>query len=88
VNLAICLARLGRTHDARSAFMQALASEPDNAKHRYNFAMLLESSGDPAAAVRELDLVLASDPAFAPALAARRRILADHGAARAPTARD
>jgi len=75
VNLAICLARLGRMHDARTAFLRALTIEPDNAKHRYNYAMLLESAGDPAAAVRELDRAIASDPAFAPAPAARRRIL-------------
>lgn len=77
VNLAICLARLGRTADARTAFLQALTIEPENAKHRYNYAMLLESAGDPAAALRELDRAIASDPAFAPAQAARRRILAE-----------
>lgn len=76
VNLAICLARLGRTDDARAAFLRALTSEPDNAKHRFNYAMLLESAGDPATALRELDLAIVSDPAFAPAQAARRRILA------------
>jgi hypothetical protein len=46
--------------------------------------MLLESTGDPVAALRELDLAIASDPTFAPALAARRRILADRGASPAP----
>jgi len=86
VNLAICLARLGRMHDARTAFLRALDSEPDNAKHRYNFAMLLESAGDPVAALRELDLAIASDPAFAPAQAARLRILTDRGAAPAAAA--
>jgi protein O-mannosyl-transferase len=88
VNLAICLARLGRMHDARTAFLRALTTEPDNAKHRYNYAMLLESVGDPAAALRELDRAIASDPAFAPAQAARRRILAERTAAPAPAARD
>ena len=88
VNRAICLARLGRTLDARTAFLEALAIEPGNAKHRYNFAMLLESTGDPVAALRELDLAIASDPTFAPALAARRRILAERTAAPAPAARD
>jgi tetratricopeptide (TPR) repeat protein len=77
VNHAICLARLGRMHDARTAFLGAITIEPDNAKHRYNHAMLLESAGEPAAALRELDLAIASDPAFAPAQAARRRILAE-----------
>jgi tetratricopeptide (TPR) repeat protein len=86
VNLAICLARLGRMHDARTAFLRALDIEPDNAKHRYNFAMLLESAGDPVAALRELDLAIASDPAFAPAQAARLRILTDRGAAPAAAA--
>ena len=85
VNLAICLARLGRTHEARTAFERALTIEPDNAKHRYNYAMLLESAGDPSAALRELDRAIASDPDFAPAQAARRRILA---AAPAPVTQD
>jgi len=80
VNLAISLARLGRTDDARTAFLWALAIEPGNAKHRYNYAMLLETVGDPAAALRELDRAIASDPAFAPAQAARQRIVADDGA--------
>lgn len=84
VNHAICLARLGRMQDARTAFLRALTIEPDNAKHRYNHAMLLESAGDPAAALRELDLAIASDPAFAPAQAARRRFLGDRTTARAP----
>ena len=88
VNLAICLARLGRTDDARTAFLRALTIEPDNAKHRYNYAMLLESAGDPAAAVRELDLAIVSDPTFAPAQAARRRILAEPTDALTPAARD
>jgi len=88
VNLAICLARLGRTDDARTAFLRALTSEPDNAKHRYNFAMLLESSADPAAALRELDHAFASDPAFAPAHAARQRILGERTAAPTPAVRE
>jgi hypothetical protein len=52
--------------------------------------MLLESAGDPAAAVRELDLAIAiaSDPDFAPAQAARRRILAGRAAAPSPAARE
>jgi len=87
VNLAICLARLGRTHDPATAFLRALTIEPDNAKHRYNFAMLLESDGDPAAALRELDRAIASDPAFARAHAARQRILGDRTAAPAPAVR-
>jgi protein O-mannosyl-transferase len=86
VNLAICFARLGRTDEARTAFLRTLTIEPDNAKHRYNYAMLLESAGDPTAALRELDRAIASDPAFAPAQAARRRILAGRPAASAPGA--
>jgi len=88
VNLAICLARLGRRDEARNAFLRAVTIEPDNAKHRYNFAMFLQSIGDLDAARHELELALESDPTFAPARAALRRIRAGSTRSPGPTARD
>jgi tetratricopeptide (TPR) repeat protein len=84
VNRAICLARLGQTDEASTAFLRALSIEPDNARHRYNFALLLEASGDRTAALQQLEAALVSDPDFAPARAARLRILA--GTSASPTA--
>ena len=74
VNLAICLARLGQTNDAKNVFQRVVALDPGNAKHRYNFAMFLEQTSDLDAALQELEVAMASDPAFEPARAARRRI--------------
>ena len=50
---------------ALAAFRQALALQPDNVEAHYYLGLCDRSSGDPLAAIRELEYVLQRDPDFA-----------------------
>lgn len=70
--------RLGeRFAEAAAAARAALVLQPDDAPIRHDLAMLLALSGDPAAALFEVDEVLRRSPGFPEALNTRGNVLGD-----------
>lgn len=66
-NLGLVRARQGRPEDARAAYEQALALDPDHAPAHNNLGIQQAAQGDLQSARRHLEKATASDPAYAEA---------------------
>jgi cytochrome c-type biogenesis protein CcmH/NrfG len=68
VGLASMYFDAGKFEQAIPYYKKALALDPDNPDTRTDYATVLHQTGDDLEALRQLDIVLAKDPHFAPAL--------------------
>jgi len=73
--LAELAARIGRTEDARNLLQRCLELAPGFVTARQNYAMVLHRENEPVLALRELEILLAADPANASALNLKAAVL-------------
>jgi len=73
--LAEAYFQVGRGQEARETYRALLELEPDNIPARLGLARFQEASGFPHLAIEWLDQILAIDPSFGPAWAAKGSIL-------------
>ncbi len=78
-NLGDCLDRIGRSADAETAFAQACAAAPDQARPRYNLARQHHLRGDLAAAEAGYRRALELDPHLTEAVLNLGRLLEESG---------
>ena len=62
INLAIALARLGRSTEAEQHFLEALLQEPGNPDAHYNYSLLLTQSARKSEAIHHLQQALRGRP--------------------------
>ena len=69
----------GRTQEGVGHWLAAIRSQPDHSGARYNYAVVLASSGDYDRALEQLEAALRSQPDFQQALELKRTLTSNTG---------